>query len=430
MITNFSVENFRSIDERITLSLEASTGIKDMGTNGYSTVAGLNVLNATAFYGANSSGKSNVFKAVSRMRSLIVQSIRLNDGERLPYDPFLLSDTPMRPTLFELSFVDGTDKFRYGFRYTAQRIEEEWLIVKFPKRSVKTLLNRTSSNIMEIDRDNFSEGKTIVNGNVPLNDNRLFISLSAQLGGEVSKKVMEWFRTKLNVVSGIRDNSFSQVTKEMLHTDSDYKDDILRFIRSMDLGFDEITTEQENIDEMTLPKGLPADVIASLKEHPLITAYSKHQRLNAEGEVVDSVDFDIDEKESDGTRKLFNLSGPIVDTLKNGKALFIDEMDAQLHPLLTIEIVNMFNRPETNPNGAQLVFTTHDTNMLSKKILRRDQIVFVEKDKQKTKLIPMMSITLDNGSKPRTDSNYEKSYLEGKYGAIPDVQSVIERFKE
>ena len=292
MITNFSVENFRSIDERITLSLEASTGIKDMGTNGYSTVAGLNVLNATAFYGANSSGKSNVFKAVSRMRSLIVQSIRLNDGERLPYDPFLLSDTPMRPTLFELSFVDGTDKFRYGFRYTSRRIEEEWLIVKFPKRSVKTLLNRTSSNIIEIDRDNFSEGNTIVNGNVPLNDNRLFISLSAQLGGEVSKKVMEWFRTKLNVVSGIRDNSFSQVTKEMLHTDSDYKDDILRFIRSMDLGFDEITTEQENIDEMTLPKGLPADVIASLKEHPLITAYSKHQRLNAAGEVVGSVDFD------------------------------------------------------------------------------------------------------------------------------------------
>ena len=428
MIVNFSVENYRSIDERITLSFEASTVIKDMGNRGYSTIASLRILNSTAFYGANSSGKSNVFKAVGRMKGIIVQSIRLNDGERLPYDPFLLSDKSLRPTRFEMAFIDGTDKFWYGFSYTAERIEEEWLIAKYPKRSIKTLLKRTSGNNVEIDEDNFSEGITIVTRNVPLNDNRLFISLAAQLGGEVSKRIIEWFRIKLNVISGIRDNSISRFTKEMLHTNSGFKEDILHFICSMDLGFDEVTTEQENIDEMTLPKGLPAEVIASLREHPMITAYSKHQKYNENGEAVGTVDFDIDEKESDGTRKLFNLSGPIIDTLKNGKVLFIDEMDAQLHPLLSREIVNMFNCPETNPKAAQLIFTTHDTNMLSKKLLRRDQVVFVDKDKQRkmTRLIPMMTIILENGSKPRTDSNYEKNYLEGKYGAIPDLQPVIE----
>ena len=84
------------------------------------------------------------------------------------------------------------------------------------------------------------------------------------------------------------------------------------------------------------------------------------------------MEFDIDEQESDGTKKLFNMAGPIVDTLKKGKVLFVDELDAQLHPLLTRNVVNMFNCSETNPNGAQLVFTTHNTNLLSKKLLRRD----------------------------------------------------------
>lgn len=427
MIASFSAENYRSIDERITLSLEASTGIKDMGNRGFTFVASLRILNAMAFYGANSSGKSNVFKAIGMMRGLIIHSVRLNDGEKLPYEPFLLSDQPMRPTRFEMGFVDGPDKFWYGFSYNAERIMEEWLVAKYPKRSLKTLLKRTPEGI-EVDTDNFGEGNTITTGNVPLNGNRLLISLAAQLGGEVSKRVVEWFRTKLNVISSLRDNGFSRVTKEMLHSGSEYSDDILKFIDSLDLGFSEVTTEQENIDENKLPKGFPAELIASLKEHPTISAYSKHQKFNKQGEAVGTVVFDIDEQESDGTRKLFHLAGPIIDTLKKGKALFIDEMDAQLHPLLSREIVNLFNCPETNPNGAQLVFTTHDTNMLSRKLLRRDQVVFVEKNPilKNTQLKPMMSIVLDNGAKPRTDSNYEKNYLEGKYGGIPDLQFTVE----
>lgn len=419
MITNFCAENYRSISERVELSFAASMGIKDTEDEGYTVINGQNILNAMAIFGANSSGKSNVFKAIGRMRSLIVQSVRLNDNESLNYDPFLLSDSPLRPTRFELSFVDGTDRFTYGFSYTAKQIEEEWLMAKYPRRSQKTLLRRTAEGI-EIDEQRFSEGLNIKNGSVPLNSNRLFISLAAQLGGEVSKRVIEWFRTQLNVISGLRDNDFSRVTKEMLHAHVDYREDVLGFICGLDLGFDEVTTEQENIDELSLPKGFPAGLISSLKEHPPITAYARHTKYNDEGDEVGLVDFDIDEKESDGTRKLFNLAGPIVDTLREGKVLFIDELDAELHPLLSRQIVKRFNCPKTNPKGAQLVFTTHDTNMLSRKLLRRDQVVFVEKDKKAmTHLTPMMSIKMENGAKPRTDSNYEKNYLEGKYNAIP-----------
>lgn len=431
MVTSFLAENFRSIDGSVKLSLEASTSIKDTENEGFTTLGGLRVLNAIAFFGANSSGKSNLFKAVRRMRSMIIHSVRLNDNEELPYDPYLLSDKIPRPTRFEMSFIDGADKFTYGFSYTSVRIEEEWLIAKFPKRSLKTLLKRTADNI-DIDSQNFEEGQAIKDGTIPLNGNRLFLSLSAQLGGEISKRIIEWFRTRLNVISGLRDSDFSRFTKEMLHTRADYKDDILDFLGNMDVGFREVTTEQEPIDEKLL-KGFPVEIIATLKEHPPIVAYSKHNKLNEEGEIVGEVTFDIDDRESDGTRKLFNLAGPIVEALKLGRSLFVDEMDAQLHPLLSWQIVKLFNCPETNPLGAQLVFTTHNTNLLSKKLLRRDQVVFVEKtakSRYATRLTPMLDIKLENGAKPRTDSNYEKNYLEGKYGAIPYFRSDFEGCEE
>ena len=158
MITSFIAENYRSIDGEIRLSFEADTGIKDLNNRGYTTIANSRVLNAKAFYGANSSGKSNVFKAVGRMRSMIIHSVRLNDNETLPYDAFLLSDKKARPTRFEMSFIDGLDKFTYGFSYTTQRIEEEWLVAKFPKRSLKTLLRRTT-DMIEIDPQNYQEGQ-------------------------------------------------------------------------------------------------------------------------------------------------------------------------------------------------------------------------------------------------------------------------------
>lgn len=430
MVTGFSAENYRSIDERMELSFEASAAIKDTTNEGYTTISNGRVLNAISFFGANSSGKSNVFKAVQMMKRVIIHSVRLNDNEALPYDPFLLTEREVRPTRFEITFTDENDRFTYGFSYTRTRIEEEWLIAKFPRRSLKTLLKRTETGI-EIDEQNFAEGQSIKDGSIKLNENRLLVSLAAQLGGEISKRVIEWFRTRLNVVSGLRDDNYSRATKEMFHYRPEYREKIMGFIGGMDVGFKEITTEQERIDEMKLPKGLPDELLASLREHPLITAYSQHRKLNQAGETVGVVPFDIDEQESDGTRKLFNMAGPIVDTLRDGKALFVDELNAQLHPLLTQKIVRLFNCIETNPKGAQLVFTTHDTNLLSKKLLRRDQVVFVEKDgRQMTRLTPMMEIKLENGSKPRTDSNYEKNYLEGKYGAIPYFQDEFEGCEE
>lgn len=430
MVTGFTVENYRSIDEEIYLSFDASTGIKDMDNRGFSIAANTHVLNAMAFFGANSSGKSNVFKSIDRMRRMVLQSVRLNAGEKLTYDPFLLSDKPMRPTKFEIEFIDDTDKYKYGFKYTAERIVEEWLIAKYPRRSTKTLFQRDSEGIV-IDEQNFAEGISIKDGNLTLNDNRLLLSLAAQLGGVVSNRIIRWFLTKVGLVSGLKDKNYMRYTRETLHSNEEYKSSILSFLSSMDLGFSEIKTELLDVDNLPIPQGLPKDIIASLREHPFISASTIHKKYNNEGLTVGDVEFDIDEKESDGTRKLFNIAGPIVDTLKQGKSLFIDELDSQLHPLLTRKIVELFNCTDSNPHGAQLIFTTHDTNMLSKKLLRRDQVLFVEKDKKAmTRITPMLSLKLENGAKPRTDSNYEKNYLEGKYGAIPYYEKDFEGCNE
>ena len=129
--------------------------------------------------------------------------------------------------------------------------------------------------------------------------------------------------------------------------------------------------------------------------------------------------------ESEGTKKIINMSGPIIDTLERGGLIVVDEFDAKLHPLLTKKIIEIFNSPESNPNNAQLIFATHDTNLLSNKIFRRDQIWFAEKDSndESTDIYPLSDIREQNGDKIRNDRIYEKDYINGKYGAIPFLRS-------
>jgi AAA15 family ATPase/GTPase len=141
-----------------------------------------------------------------------------------------------------------------------------------------------------------------------------------------------------------------------------------------------------------------------------------HRSFDEQGNPTSLVSFDIDENESEGTRKLIYLAGPLIDTLKHGKVLFIDEFDARLHPLITHQIISLFNSNNTNPNNAQLIFATHDTNLLSNRLFRRDQIWFAEKDKLgATHFYSLVEY------KVRNDASFEKDYIRGKYGAIPFI---------
>ena len=427
MILKFSVENFRSFGREMTLDLYASNGIKDLPGKGVSVIgsgpSSFKVLNAVSLYGANSSGKSNLLRAISTMRRMVLDSVRLNDDESLPYDPFVLSTREPQPTRFEITYYDSTTRgiYTYGFEYTEQVIVTEWLQAKWPGRSEKRLIDRTPDGI-NLDTTSFEEGLR-ARDTLVLNKNRLFLSLAGQAGGEISNSVINWFRRNLRVISGIQD-TYSKYTRKRVADSPEAKLRVQEFICKMKLGFERFDVEK--VDFESLP-GLPKEFIAQYKRDPYIQVYSAHNVYDENGTVVRTEMLDLDEQESAGTNKVFALSAPLLEALDEGMTLVVDELDSKMHPLLSRRLVEMFNNPEENPHGAQLVFTTHDTNLLSNEVLRRDQIWFTEKDAVENTGIYSLLKVHERSEKlshaPRNDSNYQKNYIQGLYGAVPWITS-------
>ena len=194
------------------------------------------------------------------------------------------------------------------------------------------------------------------------------------------------------------------------HTRRNASAEAMRFFKTLQLGFNGISTHEEKT------------IISNDMSAYHIEIESVHNLYDKKGNACGQINFPFDEKESSGTRKLFDMSGPIFDTLEKGSTLVIDELDAKMHPLISQQIIRLFNSTRSNPHNAQLIFTTHDTHLLSTKMLRRDQIWFTEKnDAEQTDLYCLTDIVLPDGTKPRNDANYEKNYIAGRYGAIPYI---------
>jgi len=401
------------------LNLEAK-GISELKTN-ISTFKAQKILRSAVIYGANSSGKSNLIRALERMREVVLASVRLNDSDELDYSPFLLStETENQPTFFEIIFWQESTRYRYGFEYNLKQIVNEWLFTGKSETKEKPLFLRTVEGI-GVD-PKFKEGE----GNESkTNNNRLFVSLVAQLGGDISKKVLEFFNG-YNVLSGLEHNGYTGFTMRMLHKNLNGCEESLELYQKLKLGFQDIKAIESDFNPLEIPDNLPdklkAKLIKDLSGKRSISLKTVHNKFDKKGKIVDLVLLDKLKNESEGTNKIIDLSGPIFDTLKLGKALIIDELDAKLHPLITMRIVELFNNPESNPNNAQLIFATHDTNLLGEDLFRRDQIWFTEKDEQEqTDLYSLYDFNLPDGSKVRNDSNLEKNYIRGRYGAIPFI---------
>jgi hypothetical protein len=418
MLLDFTVGNYRSFYEKKTFSMHAQKLSEGAKENVFSTKS-YDILKTLAVYGANSSGKSNLVKALQTMKLCVLTSVKLNPNEVLLYEPFLLLKDNTTPTLFEVSFLQDDYCYRYGFSYTQTKIVDEWLFRKTTVRSKEqTLFIRTKEGIAFEDKM-FPEGTGLES---KVNDNRLFLSLCAQLGGEISNKVISWFESDFNAVSGLNNQEYRGFSKSLFHQKKEASREAMNLFKKLKLGFGEISTHEE---EITIPNDAPKELMALLTKvagQKKIEIESVHNLYNKKGASCGSVRFPFDEKESSGTRKLFDMSGPIFDTLEKGAVLVIDELDAKMHPLISQEIIRLFNNKEKNPKNAQLIFTTHDTHLLSTKMLRRDQIWFTEKnDAEQTDLYSLTDIVLPDGSKPRNDANYEKNYIAGRYGAIPYI---------
>ena len=420
MILEFTVENYRSFYGKKTLVLEADKALKECSETNLFACSKHILLRTLALYGANSSGKSNLVSAMYTMARCILLSVRLNDNEELEYDPFLLLTDNERPTMFEVIFLKGEYCYRYGFRYNLERIVDEWLFRKTTPRSKEQMMFVRNEEGICVEEKNFPEG---IGYEEKINDNRLFLSLCQQLGGEISRQVLSWFQSDFNVISGLNNQQYRSYSKLFFHKKEQSSVDALEFFQKLRLGFNSILTHEE---EPNIPSDLTIELRAMFQKEiqgkKSIELDSVHNIYSDKGKVVSSVNFSFDERESSGTNKLFDLSDPIFDTLYTGATLVIDELDAKMHPLISQYIIELFNNPETNPKNAQLIFTTHDTHLLSQKILRRDQIWFTEKDSQEqTDLYSLMDIVLPDGTKPRNDANYERNYIAGRYGAIPYI---------
>ena len=363
-------------------------------------------LKVSAIYGANASGKTNVLQAFDYMKKRILVS---DDSKKnSPIDEeniysFMINNDPIA---LEVEILAKNNKiYKYGFEVLKDTIISEWL---FEKRVNKFYA------IFERENNNVSMKPNKISDLVNIDERTLFLNIYSKIdrNNEDFSNVYDWFVNSMYLDLG--NPNFerfinNRVSLKIL-SDENYKKELLKFIKTFDSGIEGIRTTPDSIEAVKSNNGI-------------IDIEVLHRGENGE---LKALPFYL---ESNGTRKMFHLFDFFMDALKNGMVLFVDELDAKLHPLLTRYIINLFHNSKTNIGNGQLIYSTHDTVNLNKETFRRDEIWFAEKDKDGISEIYALSdyILEDDknaGKKVRNDATYNKDYLTGRYGAIP----VLEEF--
>lgn len=426
MLIEFRVANYRSIGEEQVLSLVPAPKQKEYSEN-IIQKGKHQALNAVAIYGANASGKSNLLKAMGILGKLINFSARFSSTTKLPYDPFLLrEDWINKPTFFEIVFFIAEDRYRYGVEFNQNEIVSEWLFRKSIGREVN--LFQRSQDIIDVSSALKASSKSIDVAIEITKENGLFLSTCDIVNIEEAKNILHWFK-KYTIIDGL--NTDHEAIKTIsLWNDQQYLQKIKEYFTSLNFGIIDLEVQGQDFDPLELSEKIPDEfknfLINELTGAKKYTVYSTHHIYDSQGQKTQkSITWELNKNESPGTQKVFHLSGPILWTLINGGILIIDEIEGKLHPIMTLHTINMFLNNKTNPNQAQLIFATHDTNLLSYAKFRRDQIYFTEKNNWEATEFYSLSDFIYRGKnniiseKERPDRDKEKRYFEGRYGAIP-----------
>jgi AAA15 family ATPase/GTPase len=431
MLLEFTVGNFLSFREKNTLSLYA-TAVKEFSDTNVIDIDRYQLLKGAIIYGANSSGKSNLIRAMSTMRRLVLQSFEQSSTAELNITPFLLNtESEKMPSFFEVLFLMNGARYRYGFEVDNIAVKSEWLFEA--KRQVEKPLFLRENDGIEVMKA-FPEGKDLEE---KTRDNALFLAVVDQFNGKMAKAIMNWF-SNFVTISGLSHERYTGITFSLLENE-ETKPALQTFFNDADLGFDAVKLNKKEFDAARLPKDMPESIMqeisVKLQGQTMVDAITLHKKYDDKNKVVGTVEFDMDSQESAGTNKVFNMSGPVFDVLHDGGILVVDELDASLHPLLTLAITKLFNSQEHNPKNAQLIFATHDTNLLSYGNYRRDQIYFVEKDEYgASDLYSLVEYKEEGATKAvRKDRSFEKDYIQGRYGAIPfigNLSNIIREWQE
>jgi len=421
VILRFSVRNYLSFDEEQEISFVASKlrdrddGLIDLGH----VSSGLKGLPVAAVYGANASGKSNLLRALFKMRDLVLFSHRSGgpgDGIKRKFYA-LRDDCEREETKFSIDFVMNNIRYHYGFSFNDELYQEEWLY-SYPEGSRRLLFERTARKPIKFGSSFKGEKKVFES---LMRDNSLFVSVAAQNNHDILGEVFKFFQDLVAEldVSGAR--GLHQIKRDRSEVD----DRLLKFLALVGTGIVSYRKKKtvQSPESVRFREKFISLITEELNDgsegefsNVMRSSWEKEElEFGHQGERQGLIYFDISE-ESAGTQKIIGVLSQVFSVLDEGGFISVDEIDVSVHSQVTEAIFALFLNKVTNPNGAQLLATTHDTNLMSSKVLRRDEIWLVEKNQTgMSELFPLTDI------RTRKQDNIEKGYLEGRYGAVPMV---------
>lgn len=413
MLVEFNVQNVTSFNATQAFSMLGSTSTKedfvDRNTIGVNKFGVGSILKSAAIFGANASGKSNLIESIMLLKNIVLGSLLTADSDLLAYiPPFLLKEDPFDiPSELEVSFIRADVLYRYGLSFSNDKINEEWLYWNKNIRETK-LFHRKGQKI-SLNNTSFSEAKGFSKENkdgtfhiIKTKSNVPFISVLSQFDGEISSEITGWFKD-LKIISGTDDIRLRDYTLKKFEIDEKFKAWALVILKNFQIENVIVEAESDNQDEPNLAK-FSNHRVAKIKSVEIVKRIS--DKLIRKMPI---------EMESEGTKKVIFTLGPIYDVINNNRVLIVDEFDSKFHTLLSKYLINLFHK--NNAGCSQLIISTHDTNLLSREIFRRDQVWFVEKNSShESKLFSLLEY---KEHYTRKSSSYRKDYLEGKYGAIP-----------
>lgn len=422
MLIQFSVENYRSILGRQTLNMAASRYFKeleDLNTFDVAAVESMpRLLRSNVIYGPNASGKSSLVNALGFMRDRVINSAKESQAnEEINVTPFKLTAASRSgDSEFEVTFIEEGVRYQYGFRCNRQRFTEEWLFA-YPEGRTQKWFQRAFDPKSGKDEYRFTTsflgGRKRQDWRGQTRNNALFLSTALQFNNEQLKPVLNWFQQRLRIIEAGQ-SLVPAYTMNRCRNEAD-KRQVLEFMNSADLSIADIRIDTQAFTPDILPKDMPAALRDGISQQMAGKEMMKTTFLHEDVETHETIEF-AQEEESDGTRALFAFAGPWLDVIENERVLMVDELDTSLHPLMVHYLVKLLHHQGCK---AQLIFTTHDTTLLSQKILRRDQIWFMEKNNRNaTELYPLSDYS------PRDNEAVERGYLNGRYGGIPFLKDL------
>jgi AAA15 family ATPase/GTPase len=414
MLISFTVGNYLSFNDKMTFSMEATAVREFRDTNTFESVhPDISILRGAALYGPNSSGKSNLLKAIQFMSRFVLNSAKGTTGtEELPDNRFKLSTaTSKKPSYFKMEFMHAEQIYIYEFEFDNKEIIAEQLIYK---RKV------TSAPIFSRKKNKIEVGEKFKSGNKAIEytrSNALFLSTASLLNVDWAMEIIKAFQKFRFLHIRVPHNMALAGLTSDLFDNKQYRKQIDKLLAGSNLGFNKVTDEVINIQPETSDSRKGNQSIF-FSESKIKLIFTLHDQLDEKGNIKSQIAFSLDE-ESDGTKKYFSMIGPIVETLAEGTVLIVDEFTSHLHPILAEHLIKLFHNSKINKGNGQLIIATHNTYLLNEDLYRKDQIYFIEKD-------TFYSTRLKRLSDPeifkdvRQETNFEKRYIHDRQlGALP-----------